>query len=99
MFVDRCTTKGKDGKVHFRALIRDSYRENGKVKQWTMANISKCSQEETTAWLQSSKQECSGQCDARSIVREQGKTRFTVMSFGSRDCLAAEQQAGVLRTM
>jgi hypothetical protein len=49
MFVDKCTTKGKDGKVYFRALIRDSYRENGKVKHRTIANISKCSQEEIRA--------------------------------------------------
>lgn len=44
MFVDE-STSGK----YKRVLLRDSYRENGKVKHNTIANISSCSPEEIQA--------------------------------------------------
>jgi transposase len=44
MFVDDCR-RGK----YRRVLLRDSYRENGKVKHNTIANISQCSDEEIEA--------------------------------------------------
>ncbi len=48
MFVD--TSKSKiNGKVYVRHLIRDSYRDNGVVKHRTIANISKCTDEEIKA--------------------------------------------------
>ena len=37
------------GNVYNRALLRESYREDGKVKHRTIANLSKCSPEEITA--------------------------------------------------
>jgi len=48
MFVDIAKSH-QNGKTYTRALIRDSYRENGKVKHRTIANISKCTLEEINA--------------------------------------------------
>lgn len=45
MYVDICKTKGK----YKRCLLRDSFRENGKVKHHTVANLSGCSEEEILA--------------------------------------------------
>ena len=44
MYVDVCKTKG-----YIRYLLRDSYRENGKVKHHTVANLSGCSEPEIRA--------------------------------------------------
>ena len=35
-----------NGKKYHRALLRESYRENGKILKKTIANISHCSEEE-----------------------------------------------------
>ena len=48
VYVDTITKK-VGNKVYTRYLIRDSHWENGKVKHRTIANISKCSQEEIRA--------------------------------------------------
>jgi len=48
MHVDICKTK-RGNKKYTRALIRESYREDGKVKKRTLANISSCSEEEIQA--------------------------------------------------
>lgn len=48
MYVDECKTS-RGGKTYNRVLIRESYREDGKVKHRTLANISGCSQEEVLA--------------------------------------------------
>ena len=48
MFVDSCTYKSH-GRTYTRHLLRESYRENGKVKHRTLANLSKGSQEEIQA--------------------------------------------------
>ena len=48
MYVDSSTVKVK-GKKYTRHLLRESYREAGKVKHRTIANISKCSPEEIEA--------------------------------------------------
>jgi transposase len=45
MYLDSCTTKGK----YKRHLLRETFRENGKVKHRTIANLSKCSEEEVAA--------------------------------------------------
>ena len=45
MYVDSTTSQGK----YVRHLLRESFRENGKVKHRTIANISQCSQEEIEA--------------------------------------------------
>lgn len=45
MYVDESTSQGK----YKRYLLRESYRQNGKVKHRTIANISACSQEEIEA--------------------------------------------------
>ena len=39
----------QNGKVYRRVLLRDSYREGRKVKHRTIANLSKCSEEEIAA--------------------------------------------------
>jgi hypothetical protein len=48
MYVDTAKTVLR-GKTYFRHLLRDSYRENGKVKHHTIANLSGCSEEEIEA--------------------------------------------------
>jgi transposase len=48
MYVDQSTTHVKD-KNYTRTLLRESYREDGEVKHRTVANISKCSDEEIEA--------------------------------------------------
>jgi transposase len=48
MYVDVAYSK-QNGHVYKRALLRESYRENGKVKHRTIANISRCTDEEIAA--------------------------------------------------
>ena len=48
MYVDESKSH-QHGKTYTRALIRESYRKDGKVKHRTIANISKCSPEEIEA--------------------------------------------------
>ncbi len=48
MYVDTTTTRRGD-KVYVRHLLRTSYREDGKVKHATLANLSSCSEEEIAA--------------------------------------------------
>jgi transposase len=48
MYVDIATSK-QNGRIYSRALLRECYRENGKVKHNTIANISSCTKEEITA--------------------------------------------------
>ncbi len=43
MYVDTAKTVLR-GKTYYRHLLRDSYRENGKVKHNTIANLSRCSE-------------------------------------------------------
>ena len=48
MYLDTCkVSSGK--KVYTRVLLRESYREDGKVKHRTIANLSKCSDQEIAA--------------------------------------------------
>ena len=48
MYVDSCTYTVNDRK-YTRHLLRESYRENGKVAHRTLANLSRCSDEEIQA--------------------------------------------------
>ena len=48
MYVDTSQSI-QNGKIYKRALLRESYREKGKVKHRTIANISKCSNQEIQA--------------------------------------------------
>lgn len=48
MYVDACTVKGKK-RSYTRYLLRESYREGGKVKHRTIANLSRCSGQEIEA--------------------------------------------------
>jgi hypothetical protein len=48
MYVDTSTTKIK-GRTYKRHLLRESYREAGRVKHRTVANLSRCSPEEVEA--------------------------------------------------
>ena len=49
MYVDTATKVNKSGKSYKRYLLRSSYRENGKVKHKTIANISSCTDAEIEA--------------------------------------------------
>lgn len=49
MYVDTATKINKSGKSYKRYLLRSSYRENGKVKHKTIANISSCTDAEIEA--------------------------------------------------
>jgi transposase len=48
MYVDECKSR-QNGRIYKRTLLRECYRENGKVKHRTIANISKSSDEEIKA--------------------------------------------------
>ncbi len=48
MFVDSCTYNA-NGKTYTRHLLRESFRENGKVRHRTLANLSKASDDEIQA--------------------------------------------------
>ena len=48
MYVDTSTLHQK-GKTYTRHLLRESYREEGKVRHRTIANLSKCSEQEVEA--------------------------------------------------
>ena len=48
MYVDRSKIT-VNGKTYQRVLLRESYREDGKVKHRTVINISKCSEQEIQA--------------------------------------------------
>jgi len=49
MYISKSKFKTKSGKIYQSTLLRQSYRENGKVKKRTIANLSKCSKEELQA--------------------------------------------------
>lgn len=49
MYLDTGSTRTPSGKVYTRVLLRESYREDGKVKHRTIANLSKCPPEEIAA--------------------------------------------------
>lgn len=50
MYIVDIPTKTKDGKVsHLCTLLRESYRENGKVKNYTIANLTHCKPQEIAA--------------------------------------------------
>lgn len=46
MYITEINCKKASGKVFKTALLRKSYRENGKVKNQTIANLSNCTEEE-----------------------------------------------------
>jgi transposase len=48
MYID-ISTITKNGRTYKRVLLRESYRENGKVKKRTIANLSACSDQEIAA--------------------------------------------------
>lgn len=48
MYIDSCKVRSGN-KVYLRVLLRESYREHGKVKHRTIANLSKCSEAEIAA--------------------------------------------------
>ena len=49
MFIARSKFTTKSGKNYESILLRESYRENGRVKKRTIANLSHCSKEELNA--------------------------------------------------
>jgi hypothetical protein len=48
MYLDTCKVRSGN-KVYTRVLLRESYRQDGKVKHRTIANLSKCSDQEIAA--------------------------------------------------
>lgn len=49
MYIDTAHSK-RGNKIYTRYLLRDSFRENGKVKHRTIANLGECSAEEIAAF-------------------------------------------------
>jgi transposase len=49
MFISKSKFKTKSGKIYQSTLLRESYRENGRVKKRTIANLSHCSEQEIKA--------------------------------------------------
>ena len=50
MHIDDQTYTAKNGKTYRRALLRNSYRLNGEIKHDTIANLSKCDDDEIEAF-------------------------------------------------
>ena len=53
VYIDTTISK-RGNKVYVRHLLRSSYRENGKIKHHTIANLSSCSDDQIAAlklWL------------------------------------------------
>ena len=50
MYIDDQTFTNKSGKQTRRALLRNSYRLNGKITHDTIANLSKCDDDEIAAF-------------------------------------------------
>ena len=48
MFVDSSVTR-LNGKTYTRPLLRETYREDGKVEHRTLANLTHCKREEVEA--------------------------------------------------
>ncbi len=57
MYVDTAHIK-QNGRIYKRVLLRENFREDGKVKHRTIANISKCSDEEIAAIKLALKYKC-----------------------------------------
>jgi len=55
MYIDISKLKSKSGKIYIRYLLRKSYREKGKVKKKTIANLSGCNKELIEALVFASK--------------------------------------------
>lgn len=49
MFISRSKFQTKSGKTYQSVLLRESYRENGRVKKRTIANLTHCSEQEINA--------------------------------------------------
>lgn len=49
MYIDTSKIRAKNGKIYERHLLRRCYRERGKIKHETIANLSHCSAEEIKA--------------------------------------------------
>lgn len=49
MYVVEVTSTSKSGKTYRSVLLRESYREGPKVKNRTIANLSRCTPQEITA--------------------------------------------------
>lgn len=49
MYLTRPTRKSKNGKAYETVLLRESYREDGRVKNRTLANLTHCKPEEIAA--------------------------------------------------
>lgn len=49
MYIVETPSKKRSGKIYHTVLLRESYRENGKVKSRVVANLSKCRPEEIHA--------------------------------------------------
>jgi transposase len=49
MYIDTIKTYTKKGKMHVRHLLRRCYREHGKIKHETIANLSHCSEADIQA--------------------------------------------------
>jgi len=49
MYITRVTSTSKTGRTYCSILLRESYRENGKVKNRTIASLTRCSPQEIAA--------------------------------------------------
>ena len=49
MYITKVTSTSKTGKIYHSILLRESYRQNGKVKNRTIASLTKCDPHEIAA--------------------------------------------------
>ena len=77
MYIDTSKIHAKNGKVYERHLLRRCYRERGKIKHETIANLSHCSAEEIKAMKLALKHKGNlaelGECKAK-IMLKKGKS-------------------------
>ena len=96
MYVDSSTVRSK-GKSYTRHLLRECYRENGKVKHRTIANISSCSAQEIEAMRLAlrHKQDLASLTSARDAVQlEQGPSCGAVLTL-----VALAKEIGVTQAL
>jgi hypothetical protein len=83
MFIDD-QTYTQNGKIYRRALLRNSYRVNGKVCHDTIANLSQCSDEE----IEAIKLALKHKGDLKKLVKATDRTSGAIEQIDNLTCTA-----------
>jgi len=83
MYIEKIPTKRKNGEIsHLCILLRESYRENGKVKKHTIANLTHCNPDEVAAMeyaLEHKEDLSASQAAGDTVKLRQGKSAGAVL--------------------